>query len=227
MIVACLALGLALAGTGVAAVTVVLPRNSVGPAQLRANSVNSFKIVNGSIRAIDLVRGIRVGPRGPAGAAGPAGPAGPAGATGPTGPAGGLNTGASIAFKVASGPDAATTTSTSFTDLTSTSIDIPSGSTATVVATFSAESACSGGGFCSVRILIDGNEMNPNTGTDFAFDSSDNNTETSSSWESHAIVRSRDGIASGSHTVAVQYKAGAGSAFRLDDWGLSIIGYRQ
>jgi hypothetical protein len=92
LIVACVALGITLSGASYAAV--VLPRNSVGTAQLKANSVNTFKVANGSIRAIDLVPGIRVGPRGltgpagPAGSAGPAGAAGPAGPTGPTGPGG-------------------------------------------------------------------------------------------------------------------------------------------
>ena len=88
MMVACIALLVALAGTSVAAVTVVLPRNSVGPLQLRANSVSTFKVQNRSLRSIDFALGqIPTGPRGasgPAGVPGPVGPTGPAGATGAT-----------------------------------------------------------------------------------------------------------------------------------------------
>jgi hypothetical protein len=80
MLVACAALLVALGGTGVAAVTAVLPRNSVGALQLRANSVNSAKVLNHSLLAIDFKAGQI--PAGPAGPVGPAGPAGPTGATG-------------------------------------------------------------------------------------------------------------------------------------------------
>ena len=59
-----------------------------------------------------------------------------------------------------------------------------------VLARFTAESACFGGsGWCSARILVDGVEADPVAGTDFAFDSTDSNRETSSSWESHSMER--------------------------------------
>jgi Collagen triple helix repeat (20 copies) len=84
---ALLALFVALGGTSVAATTLV-PRNSVGSAQ----------VVNGSLRKVDLaqqtitaLRGTH-GPQGTVGPAGPAGPAGPPGADstvpGPQGPIG-------------------------------------------------------------------------------------------------------------------------------------------
>ena len=86
MVVACLALLVALTGTSVAAVTQLVPRNSVGTAQLRSNAVTSAKVRNGSLLRADFRRGqIPAGPRGPAG---PAGTAGAAGAAGPAGPAG-------------------------------------------------------------------------------------------------------------------------------------------
>ena len=88
MIIACLALLVALSGTGIAAVN-ALPRNSVGNAQLRNSSVTSIKVKNGSLLRADFRAGqIPSGPPGPQGPAGPAGPTGPAGATGPAGPAG-------------------------------------------------------------------------------------------------------------------------------------------
>jgi hypothetical protein len=79
MVVACLALAVALSG-GAYAVSTALPRNSVGPAQLKANAVNSAKVKNRSLRAVDFAAGqIPAGPAGPAGAAGPQGPAGVSG----------------------------------------------------------------------------------------------------------------------------------------------------
>jgi hypothetical protein len=71
MVVSCVALLVALGGTGYAAT--VLPRNSVGTAQVKNNSLLRVDFKRGQI---------------PAGARGPAGPAGPAGAAGPAGPAG-------------------------------------------------------------------------------------------------------------------------------------------
>jgi hypothetical protein len=86
-VIAVIALLVALGGSAYAAG--LLPANSVGTAQLRADAVVSSKVKNGSLRAVDFKAGqLRAGPRGPAGAAGatgPAGPAGPAGATGPQG----------------------------------------------------------------------------------------------------------------------------------------------
>ena len=104
MVVACLALLVALGGSSIAAVNALVPRNSVGPAQIRPNAVSTSelrngavtnaklrrnavtgsKVLNRSLTAIDFVPGsLPAGPAGPAGAAGPAGPAGPAGTIGP------------------------------------------------------------------------------------------------------------------------------------------------
>jgi hypothetical protein len=78
MVVACLALAVALAGTSYAATA--LPRNSVGAVQLKNNAITAAKVKNGSLMRADFKAGqIPPGPRGPAGAQGPAGPAGPAG----------------------------------------------------------------------------------------------------------------------------------------------------
>ena len=67
MVVACLALFVALAGTSVAAVSQLVPRNSVGTAQLRDNAVarvkvrnnaiNSTKVQNRSLLAVDFATG--------------------------------------------------------------------------------------------------------------------------------------------------------------------------
>lgn len=91
MIVALVALFVALSGTSYAALT--LPRNSVGPDQIRSDAVTSPKVKAGSLLASDFkaserlrLRGLR-GSVGATGAAGPTGPTGAAGAAGPPGPA--------------------------------------------------------------------------------------------------------------------------------------------
>ena len=78
MVVACVALMIALGGTGYAAT--VLPRNSVGTAQLQNNAVTSLKVKDSSLMRQDFKPGQlpAAGPPGPAGPAGPVGPAGPA-----------------------------------------------------------------------------------------------------------------------------------------------------
>ena len=68
MLIACAALFIALAGTSVAAVSIAIPRNSIGLQQLKANSVNSAKVLNGSLARADFRSGqIPAGPRGSAG----------------------------------------------------------------------------------------------------------------------------------------------------------------
>lgn len=74
LVVACAALLIALGDMAWASVSQVVPRRSVGTAQLRNNAVTSVKIRNGQVRFADLARNARrPGPRGPAGPAGPAG----------------------------------------------------------------------------------------------------------------------------------------------------------
>jgi len=76
-VVATVALFAALGGSSYAAF--VLPRNSVGDAQIRAGAVRSSEVRDRSVRLRDLsvsARSSLKGQRGPAGATGPAGPAG-------------------------------------------------------------------------------------------------------------------------------------------------------
>ena len=92
MVVACLALLVALSGTGIAAATQVA-RNSVGTPQLKDSAVTNAKIRNNAVNsskvaARSLLRSDFAPGQLPAGPIGPQGPAGPQGATGPTGPAG-------------------------------------------------------------------------------------------------------------------------------------------
>jgi hypothetical protein len=77
MIVACVALAVALGGTGYATISTVIPRESVGTMQLKDNAVTAAKVRDFSLRAWDFKRGsLPTGPAGPAGLAGPQGPPG-------------------------------------------------------------------------------------------------------------------------------------------------------
>jgi hypothetical protein len=67
LVIACLALAISLSGAAYA-VSTALPRNSVGTAQIKNNAVNSAKVKNASLRAVDFAPGqIPTGPQGPAG----------------------------------------------------------------------------------------------------------------------------------------------------------------
>ena len=125
---------------------------------------------------------------------------------------------------VATGSDATEQTTAGLVDLAGATVDItiPEGRTGLLLARFSAESACTGGafGYCQAAIVVDGAEANPAVGSDFAFDSSDSNTETFASWESHAMDRSVGPLTAGTYTVTVQTDLIGATAFRLDDWQL-------
>jgi hypothetical protein len=221
MVVASLALLVALGGTSIAA-TGNVPLLSVGTPQLKSNAVISSKVKNRSLLAVDFKQGQL-----PRGARGPQGPPGP---TGPTGPAGAAAPGFVSAVSSQTGGTAATTTSTSYVDLAGSSetFNVPAGETARIYAMFTAESVCSGGGassrYCGVRIVVDGNELNPAVGNDFAFDSTDVGDEGTASWESHAIVRSSETLSAGNHTVKVQIRTtNAATTLRVDDWALVVF----
>jgi hypothetical protein len=84
LVVACLALAVALSGTGYAAFK--LPKASVGTVHLKQNAVTSAKVKNGTLLSADFATGQI--PPGPPGPAGPAGRSGDKGAAGPQGPPG-------------------------------------------------------------------------------------------------------------------------------------------
>jgi hypothetical protein len=184
MVVASLALLVALAGTSVAAVSIVVPRNSVGLLQLKPNSVNSSKVVNGSLLRADFKSGQI--PRGERGSAGPQGSAGPAGPTGPAGAAGVAAPGYVADVLSATSTTASSTTSTSFTNLpngASLNVTVPTGETDKLVVFFSGESACYDGTSlqsCLLKITVDGNELSPAGGSSSIFDNNDIGLKTTS-----------------------------------------------
>jgi len=214
MVVASVALLVALGGTSIAAVNATAPANSVGTLALKANAVTSGKIKNGQVKPADLSASAKTsGPRGPQGPQGLQGP------QGPPGPAGVASPGYVAQVTSQTGASAVTTSSTAFVNLAGATetITVPTGETARIYAVFTAESLCTGaGGWCIARITVDGNELNPVVGTDFAFDSP------SDSYESHAIARTSETLAAGAHTVQVQIAATSGETLRIDDWALVI-----
>jgi hypothetical protein len=123
--------------------------------------------------------------------------------------------------RVARSDEASTTSSATYVDIPAATVQItvPRGQRALLLARFSAESICTGGAWCSVRIVTvrDGveQEMEPASGTDFAFDSPDD------SWESNSMDRSRL-VGRGTYTVKAQAAVVGGSSFRLDDWSLTV-----
>jgi hypothetical protein len=117
------------------------------------------------------------------------------------------------------GPDGDSTTSTTYVNVPGGSQTITTATSGIVLARFSAESACRGtaGGWCSVRLLIDGQEMAPQVGSDFAFDS-----PTPAGYASHSMDRSAV-VQAGTHTVSIQYEVVSGAtSVRLDDWSLTL-----
>jgi hypothetical protein len=140
----------------------------------------------------------------------------------PTGGSGGTITGVQVVRETA----ANATTSESWVPLpgAQTSITVPSGQRALIMARFSGESDCentSGDpGRCNVRILIGGVEGAPGSGDDFAFDSND--YPGFDTRESHSMDRSRS-VNAGTYTIQVQYKVTPpAETFTLDDWSLTV-----
>jgi hypothetical protein len=137
--------------------------------------------------------------------------------------------------KIAREDNMQATNSPSFVNIPNTQVGVvvPSGTTRLVMARFSAESVCWGswGGWCSIRIVAQNNatgaftEMQPASGEDFAFDSTDQNQETELSWESHSMDRSIR-LTAGSYTIRPQWEfQGASrdlSHFELDDYSLTV-----
>jgi len=115
---------------------------------------------------------------------------------------------------------ALTTSSTAYAQLTAGTITIPTGQTGYLKATFSGESLCTGASWCTLRVRVDGVEMHPQVGTDFAFDSP------SDSYEAHSIQRISNLLGPGIHNVEVQWAVVGATTFRIDDWLFQVEYWR-
>jgi hypothetical protein len=182
------------------------------------------------------------GPKGARGERGPAGETGASGAQGAPGATGAQGGQGDAGPQGVAGPEAVpdvavTSLPTSFTATTATftaipslaqTVTVPAGAQRRLLATFSGESACTGGasgaGRCSLRILVDGVGLSPAVGGDFAFDSPDNGSEGIASPESHSIQRFSADLGAGPHAVTVELSVqGAATTFTVDDMVLSTM----
>jgi hypothetical protein len=122
---------------------------------------------------------------------------------------------------------AVTTQSTIPEQVTGGSIVVPAGQTGYLVATFSGESYCSGplGSWCSLHVMVDGDEANPAVFTDFAAASGTD----ADYWESHSIQRISNLVGAGTHDVEVYWLVvGNGpTTFRIDDWLFKVEFWRN
>src|SRR4051812_36531358 len=100
--IALLALFFALGGTAFAAGNALLPKNSVGTAQIKAGAVTKQKIAKKTLTQLKGNKGAQGAP-GAAGPQGPVGSQGPQGAQGPQGPAGPAGTPATKLWAVVTG----------------------------------------------------------------------------------------------------------------------------
>jgi hypothetical protein len=113
------------------------------------------------------------------------------------------------------------TSSNVFVQLTAGSITIPAGQSGFLLSTFSGESNCSGtpGGWCALRVTVNGAESNPIVGANFAFDSMSSSGDL---WESHSIQRISNRLPAGTYSVQVEWAVVGTGTFNIDDWLLQV-----
>lgn len=117
-------------------------------------------------------------------------------------------------------------------NLGSVGVTVPPGQTWFAVVEFTAESACSGGTgghWCVVAVVVDDGAVSvaPNAGGEFAFDSTDNGTETAYSWEGHTMKRTTGMLGPGSHTINFRgWVTSSAVEFWLDDIHVEASYYR-
>lgn len=225
----------ALAGTATATVVVVRSSSQIKDGAIRANDLSPSlrrALATGRSAPPAPVRG-PAGAPGPAGATGPGGPAGPQGDPGPKGAAGKDGADGRDAFTdvgVLALSSQRDMSSTTFTDVigASTTVTVPAGRTATVVAQLSADSVCSDGSpgdVCLLRLMLDGEQMRPTANGAPVFDSVDDGSS-GQGRESNAVVRFAEGIGAGTHTIKAQaavVKTGAvWPQFTLDNLALTV-----
>ena len=136
--------------------------------------------------------------------------------------------GSITAVKVVSDSGTQETTSRTFVDIpgATTSITVPAGQRALIVARFSAASQCGSlnpdDDGCFVRILIGGTEAEPAHSGPFDMAACCPNSSNGDAWESHQIERSLDSLPAGTYPVKVQWQADAENQFMLWSWHLTV-----
>lgn len=104
------------------------------------------------------------------------------------------------------------------------SFTIPAGTTRLIDARYTAEAQCTGGSWCSARVLLvmpsgATQELAPASGADFAFASPGGST-----WNGNAMERvSATFLPEGSYRIAVQIaKVGGVTTYRVDDMAFAV-----
>jgi hypothetical protein len=140
-----------------------------------------------------------------------------------------LKTGSSVTqVKVVTASGTVETQARTYVDLpgAATSITVPSGQKALVIARFTGASQCGSlnpdDDGCFVRVLIGGIEADPVPAGMFDTAECCSASSNGDSWESHAIDRSRGPLGPGTYPVKVQWKADAENDFMLWGWHLTV-----
>ena len=146
-----------------------------------------------------------------------------------------MTAGAKTFKRVQTSNGAITTASTTPQALTVGSVPVGPGRTALINVKWAGETACFAGGFesnwCYMRVLIGNAEGHPQTGIDFAIDSTESGTARSTDWEGHVIERHRCVRNASTSTVNVpvvvqwgvtNFGGGSAPVFRVDDWSLDM-----
>ena len=123
-----------------------------------------------------------------------------------------------------------TTVSSTFQDIPGTQATITFTKPSILLVTLTAESSCfniappaGSATTCFVRIVADGvGELGPGFNGNFAFDSSDQGSESQSSFEGHAMQRSSNVLPPGTYTVRPQYAVNGAAAFQVDDIHVTV-----
>lgn len=132
-------------------------------------------------------------------------------------------------FHVNTGTGNQTISTTTWTEVATGVVVVPEGEEVYLVITFNAEASCTSSnallGWCSLRALVNGTEASPAVGTDYAFDSSDEATESFRSWEARTMIRISGPHGPGTYDVAIEAaNREATGSLRIDDWALVIEG---
>jgi hypothetical protein len=165
MVVACVALVVALGGTGYAAFRV--PAGSVGTKQLRNGAVTKAKIAPATITALTRGGGSPsaggqgpAGPQGPKGVTGPKGTTGAKGATGQVGPAGaGYARFSALAGSGAVGGYVVLSTYPTWTDVISTSVTLQRTSYIQINGQFQSGTISTTEQAVTARVVVDGTPL--------------------------------------------------------------------
>src|SRR2546425_9631405 len=118
-----------------------------------------------------------------------------------------------------------TTQAFAWTDLTgaSVTVKVPANTSAILVARFNANSLClaTPPQFCTVRILVGDTEAEPAAGTDFSFDTAEEDNPTHNA----SLERSAGPLSAGTYVVKVQWGTSPGlntGTFTLSAWSFSL-----